>query len=101
MDVRKEKGRPLFQTTGKSIYHAEWLPNNDGRPEIVLLKIDGARASREASFYVDLSRHQHIVRTFGLVREVDDDRNSIMLLQEYASEGNLYELVHERKKATR
>jgi serine/threonine protein kinase len=53
---------------------------------------------KEASFYVDLSRHPHIVRTFGLVRDDDGDRNSIMLLQECASEGSLYELLCERKK---
>ncbi|CAF5161067.1 unnamed protein product, partial [Rotaria sp. Silwood1] len=66
---------------------------------IILLKIDGARANKEASFYVNVSRHPHIVRTFGLVHEDDGDRNSIMLLQEYASEGSLYELLTERKKA--
>ena len=98
VDVKKKKGRPLFQTFGKTIYHAEWLPTNKGRPEIILLKIDGARANKEASFYVDLSRHAHIVRTFGLVCEDDDDRNSITLLQEYAAEGSLYELLTERKK---
>ena len=96
VDVKKKRGRPLFQTSGKTIYHAEWLPNNDDQPDIVLLKIDGARADKEASFYVDLSRHPHIVRTYGFVRE-DADRNSIMLLQEYASEGSLYELVSEWK----
>jgi serine/threonine protein kinase len=95
VDVKKKKGRPLFQTSGKTIYHAEWVPNNDGRPDIVLLKIDGARADKEASFYVDISRHPHIVRTFGFVRE-NIDRNSIMLLQECAREGSLHELVSER-----
>ncbi|CAF1446772.1 unnamed protein product [Adineta steineri] len=97
-DVKKKKGRPLFQTCGKTIYHAEWLPTNDNRPEVVLLKIEGARANKEASFYVDLSRHPHIVRTFGLVRDDgDDNRSSIMMLQEYASEGSLYEILTERK----
>lgn len=98
VDVKKKKVRPLFQTSGKTIYHAEWLPDNDGRPDIVLLKIDGARADKEASFYVDLSRHPHIVRTFGFVREITE-RNSMMLLQEYASHGSLYELVSERTTA--
>jgi serine/threonine protein kinase len=97
VDVRKKTGRPFFQTFGKTIYHAEWLPNNDGRQEIILLKIDGARANKEASFYADLSRHPHIVRTFGLVRDGGVDRNSVLLLQEYASAGSLYELLYERK----
>ena len=99
VDVKKKKGRPLFETFGKTIYHAEWLPTNEGRPEVVLLKIDGARANKEASFYVDLSRHPHIVRTFGLVNDNDGNENSVMLLQECASEGSLYQLVHERKRS--
>ena len=98
VDVKKKKDRPMFQTFGKTIYHAEWLPTNEGRPDIVLLKIDGARANKEASFYVNLSRHPHIVRTFGLVRDNDADRNFVILLQECASEGSLYELICERKK---
>ncbi|CAF0991944.1 unnamed protein product [Rotaria magnacalcarata] len=98
VDVKKKIGRPLFQTFGKTIYSAEWLPTNEGRPEIILLKIDGARANKESSFYVDLSRHPNIVRTFGIVNDEDSNQNSIMLLQEYASEGSLYEVLTERKK---
>ncbi|CAF3893334.1 unnamed protein product [Rotaria sp. Silwood1] len=82
-------------------YQAEWLQNNNNRPEIVLLKIDGARARKEASFYVDLSRHPHIIRTFGFVydRNNPDQDNSILLLQEYAPEGSLYEVLQERTTA--
>jgi serine/threonine protein kinase len=98
VDVRKRENRPLFQTFGKSIYRAQWLPTNDNRPEIILLKIDGARASKEASFYVELTRHPHIVRTFGFVSDNDNnvDQNSVMLLQEYAPEGSLYDQIQER-----
>lgn len=99
VDIKKKKGRPLFQTFGKTIYHAEWIPNNENRSEIILLKIDGARANKEASFYVKLSLHSHIVRTFGFVHDPDSDPNAILLLQEYATEGSLYELIIERKKA--
>ncbi|CAF1464229.1 unnamed protein product [Adineta steineri] len=100
VDVKRKPGRPLFQTSGKSIYIAEWLSINENRPEIVLLKIDGARSQKEASFYVDLSRHPHIVRTYGIVHEenVDDDNNAIMLLQEYALMGSLFDILEERKK---
>ncbi|CAF2593036.1 unnamed protein product [Rotaria sp. Silwood2] len=103
IDVKKKSGRPLFQTFGKAIYHAQWLPTRDNRPEIILLKIDGARTKKEASFYVDLSRHPHIVRTYGLVHEHHDDSdnheiNAIMLLQEYAHMGSLYDLLQERTK---
>ncbi|CAF4138465.1 unnamed protein product, partial [Adineta steineri] len=99
VDVKKAKGRPLFQTYGKSIFNAEWLPTNENRPKILILKINGARASKEASFYVELSRHPHIVRTFGFVgnKNMNDDIDSIMLLQECAPEGSLYELLDERE----
>ena len=98
VDVRNAKGRPIFQTSGKTIYAAEWLPKNDNRPEIVLLKIDGARTKNEASFYVNLSRHPHIIRTFGFVydKNISDQTNTRLLLQEYASEGSLFELLQER-----
>jgi serine/threonine protein kinase len=98
VDVKKKKGRPLFQTFGKAIYHAEWLPTNSNQPEIILLKIDGARALKEASFYVNLTRHPHVVRTFGFVsdKKNDDENNSVMLVQEYATEGSLHELLQER-----
>jgi serine/threonine protein kinase len=99
VDVKKKKGRPLFQTNGKSIYGAEWLPANPNLPDIVILKIDGARARKEASFYANLSLHPHVVRTFGFVcnNNNNNDNNSIMLLQEYASEGSLYEILQERR----
>ncbi len=101
VDVKKKKGRPLFMTDGKAIYGAEWLSNNNNQPEIVLLKIDGARARNEASFYVNLSRHPHIIRTFGFVydRNKPDQNNSVLLLQEYAPEGSLFELLQERTTA--
>ncbi|CAF1287322.1 unnamed protein product [Rotaria sp. Silwood1] len=92
IDVKKRESQPFIQTFGKSIYRAQWLPTNRGRPEIILLKIEGTRARKEASFYVDLSRHPYIVRTFGLVYDTENNRNdnSVMLLQEYAPEGNLF-----------
>ena len=98
VDVRKTKGRPIFQTSGKTIYATEWLPKNDNRLEIVLLKIDDARTKNEASFYVNLSRHPHIIRTFGFVydKNISDQTNTSLLLQEYASEGSLFELLQER-----
>ncbi len=90
VDIRKTRARPLFQAFGKLIYEVEWS-NRDG-PPIVLLKIDGAQASREASFYVQLSCHPHVVRTFGLVQS---NPGSVMLLQECAPQGDLSELLRE------
>jgi hypothetical protein len=48
IDVRRKTARPLFQTFGKTIYYADWLPTNQNRPEVILLKIDGARAKKQA-----------------------------------------------------
>ncbi|CAF1266390.1 unnamed protein product [Adineta steineri] len=99
VDVRKMGRRPLFQATGKTLYRAEWLTANDQRPEIVLLKLDGAQARKEASFYVNLSRHPHIIRTFGFVYDpnIPNPDNTVVLLQEYASEGSLYDLLQDRQ----
>ena len=98
IDVKTKSHRALFQTFGKTIHEAEWIKENDIRPRIVLLKIDGARAKKEASFYVDLTRHPSIVKTFGLVHSGNDDgaedtQNSVTLLQELALEGSLYEVL--------
>jgi serine/threonine protein kinase len=95
IDVRREK-RALFQTFGKTIYKAEWIDRQQPSPPIIILKIDGARANKEASFYVDLSRHPHIVRTYGLVEDSTPNTSSVMLLQEYASEGSLFELLNDQ-----
>jgi serine/threonine protein kinase len=90
VDIRKTRTKPIFQGFGKSIYEAGWI-NRDG-PPIILLKIDGAKANREASFYVQLGFHPHIVRTFGLVQ---CNPGSVMLLQECAPHGDLSELLRE------
>ncbi|CAF3802955.1 unnamed protein product [Rotaria magnacalcarata] len=99
VDVKKKTVRPLFQTNGKKIFAAEWLQDSTNRPEIILLKIDGARARKEASFYVNLSRHPHIIRTFGFVydRNNTDQNNSALLLQEYARGGSLSDVLEDRR----
>src|SRR5271163_1888902 len=61
IDVCKSKPRPIFQSSYKTIYEAKWMLKHG--PPIILIKIDGAKANREASFYVKLSCHPHIVRT--------------------------------------
>ncbi|CAF1373125.1 unnamed protein product [Adineta steineri] len=92
VDVKKKGNRALFQNGGKFLYEAEWLNNLQG-PEIVLLQIRGARALKEASFYVKLSQHRNIVRTFGLVETGDEQNTGMTLLQEYAPLGDLAELL--------
>ncbi|CAF1619816.1 unnamed protein product, partial [Didymodactylos carnosus] len=99
VDVRKASRQPLFSAYGKYVYKAEWLIKNNG-PQIILMKINGARAEEEAKFYVELTQHRHIVRTFGFVEDNPqksaDTNNSIMLLQEYAPEGNLFEFLQDQ-----
>lgn len=96
IDVRRDK-RALFQTFGKKIYKAQWI-SQEQRPSVIILQIDGARAQKEASFYVKLSRHPHIVRTYGLVEDVIPSTSSVMLLQEYASEGSLSEFLSDQQE---
>ncbi|CAF3376774.1 unnamed protein product [Rotaria sp. Silwood1] len=97
IDIRQSH-RPFFQTQTKSIYRAQWLLNNENLPEIVLLKINGAQAKKEASFYVELTRHPNIVRTFGFVNDKGSNEQSgaVLLVQEYACKGSLYDLLQEQ-----
>jgi serine/threonine protein kinase len=90
VDIRKADRRPIFQAPGKSIFKAEWIAKQG--PPVVLLRIEGAKANREAAFYVQLGNHPHIVHTYGMVER---DPNYLMLVQEYASEGDLAELLRE------
>ena len=92
VDVKKKGTRALFRNGDKSIYEAEWSDNRQG-PEIILLHIRGARALKEASFYVKLSHHPNIVRTYGIVDPINESDPGVMLLQEYAPLGDLSELL--------
>ncbi|CAF1478412.1 unnamed protein product, partial [Rotaria sordida] len=93
--VKKKSRRALFQAHGKTVWEADWI-GTDG-PPICLMKINGVKALKEASFYEKMTRHPYIVKTYGIVDEPSDvTSNSIMLLQEYASEGNLFEVLQEQ-----
>ncbi|CAF1331586.1 unnamed protein product [Rotaria magnacalcarata] len=92
IDLRKVDRRPLFQAPGKTIYRAEWISKPG--PDVVLLKIEGAKANREAAYYVQLGSHPHIVHTYGMV---ENDFNALMLVQEYATAGDLAELLKENE----
>lgn len=99
VDVRKKENNPFFSTDGKSLFRAEWLSTDGCHPQIVLLVLEGARAQKQASFYVELSRHPQIVRTFGFVREDNDNETEEhMLLQEYAPEGDLRNFMKNRRE---
>ena len=91
VDVCRASARPIFQSTGKTIYEGRWMLKQG--PSIVLVKIDGAKATQQASFYVKLSCHPHIVRTYGLIDGPSSE--SVMLVQEYAPQGDLSEFLRE------
>jgi serine/threonine protein kinase len=86
---------PFFQTTGKCFFDAQWIGYSNG-PPIVLLKLFGARAEKEASFYERLTRHPHIVYTYGLVEPPQQQSTFVMLLQEKAPGGNLLHFLEHR-----
>jgi serine/threonine protein kinase len=89
VDVRKER-EPLFIIDGKEIFKANWSLTDDlNGPPIVILELEGVRAQIEAKFYEKFSHHPHILHTYGFVEQDPPDLNSVMLLQEYASEGDL------------
>ncbi|CAF1391839.1 unnamed protein product [Adineta steineri] len=93
--IKKKTRRALFQAHGKTVWEAEWI-GKDGAP-ICLMKINGVKALKEASFFEAMTRHPYIVKTHGIVDEsVGTPSNSILLLQEFAPEGNLFELLQEQ-----
>lgn len=98
-DVEKQRGRPIFQGFGKTIYRANWLSSKEKMPDIVLLKIEGARAEKQASFYAEISRHPNIVRTYGLVEDSNATENSLILLQEFAPLGSLYDVLQDDRES--
>ena len=92
LGVDVEKGERLFGSREKAFYSAKWLNGNDS--PIVLIERKGAESSDEILFNISLS-HPHIIRTYGLVdpngRTLDTD--SVLLLQEYANNGDLGRLL--------
>jgi serine/threonine protein kinase len=93
VDVTKKR-RAIFNGNGKAVYKANWsLTEDTNGPPIVILELEGVRAQIEAKFYEKFSRHPHILRTYGFVDQNPSDLYSVMLLQEYASEGNLHEVL--------
>jgi serine/threonine protein kinase len=84
----------LFENYGKLIYTAKWTKKVGG-PSIIVMTILSARAEKEAMFYVEMSKHAHIVRTYGLV---DNPNKQVMLVQERAQHGSLLQLLRGQKQ---
>ena len=84
----------MFTNHGKTVDAAEWLKKPNGEP-IVLMTINGTRALKEANYYVIMSMHPYIVRTYGLV---DNPSVEVMLVQERAPKGDLLQLLKRRER---
>ena len=84
----------IFTSHGKIVDAAEWLKKTDGIP-IVLMTISGTQALKEANYYVTMSMHPHVVRTYGLV---DNPTKEVMLVQERAPKGDLLQLLKRREQ---
>ena len=92
IQIRKIPSKCLLQTDEKSIYEAEWI-DRDG-PPIVLVEFIGIEPRRKSWYYVQLSNHPHIIRTYGIVHS---NERSMRFLQEYPPQGNLSELLRENE----
>ncbi|CAF1443883.1 unnamed protein product [Rotaria sp. Silwood1] len=92
LDVDVKISNQLHDDHGQIFYNAEWIKTN--KPPIILIVINTETAEREASFYIEFSSHEHIVQTFGLVK---NDPRSTMLIQERAPHGNLLKLLQSQQ----
>jgi len=73
-------------------FDAQWLSRED-RP-IVLIKMDKPPTESEYLFYSELMSHSHIIHTFGFV---ENNLQSLILLQERAPHGNLQLLLRKNQ----
>ena len=94
--VEIEKKELLLSATKKKFYRAEWK-NKDSSP-ITLIEIEGNDLIKEIMCNLTLD-HLNIVKTYGLVRPTAEmlHRECILLLQEYSTDGNLGELLFEKR----
>ncbi|CAF4892790.1 unnamed protein product [Rotaria sp. Silwood1] len=92
LNVNVEKGVQLFGQIGKTFYEAKWIQPRE--PQIILIEMDNETAYHEASFYIQLNSHDHIIHTFGFV---DNDLHLPILLQERAPFGNLSALLQQNR----
>ncbi|CAF3953534.1 unnamed protein product [Rotaria sp. Silwood1] len=72
----------------RETYEAQWL--SERTESIVLIKMNEAPTKYELLFYKEFNNHPHIIKTFGFV---ENNLQSIMLLQERAPHGHLQELL--------
>jgi Bruton agammaglobulinemia tyrosine kinase len=86
VDVKKEE--KITGGFGKTLYKAKWIDREES--PVILIEIKGNNVSEEVYLYISLD-HPHIIKTYGLVdpNGYTTDSNSVLLLQEYAEDGDL------------
>ncbi|CAF1498575.1 unnamed protein product [Adineta steineri] len=99
-DVDVRRGEKITGGNGKALYRAEFITTDVIKRKdtpIVLLEMIGNDAVLEIYHYITLS-HPNIIETYGLVKPNIETLNnqSILLLQEYAKDGDLSRLLTER-----
>ena len=81
----------VIDDCGPIIYQAQWLRRRrDNEGAIVLIERDEQPSEYEQKVYSTFIKHQHIIHTYGFV---ENDRGSVIILQEQAPYGNLLSLL--------
>ena len=95
LDVDVKKDEKITGSRQKTLHRARWL-NGDDSP-IVLIEKNGSESAPEILFNVTL-HHKHIIKTYGLVNPNGHllAHNSVLILQEYAENGDLGNLLMSR-----
>jgi serine/threonine protein kinase len=95
LDVDVRRGDKITGGFGKALYKAKWIDKKDS--PIVLLEMKGKNISEESLLYLTLE-HPHIIKTYGIVDPNGHSigSNSILLLQEYAEDGDLANMLAAR-----
>ncbi|CAF4886950.1 unnamed protein product [Rotaria sp. Silwood1] len=83
LDVNVIQKNPLNGLNGRS-YEADWISKRES--PITLMIMNKETSEREASWYLMLNSHSHIIHTYGFVENNDQ---LPMLLPEHAIHGNL------------
>lgn len=95
-DVDIEIGEKLMGASGKIFHQARWI-NGQNSP-IIVLEMQGENAAVEIIRYITLE-HPNIIRTHGTITpnpERGRFLESVLLLQEYAEDGDLWRLLNGR-----
>jgi serine/threonine protein kinase len=88
LGIEIEKGEHIFGNNDKAFYKANWIDRDE--PPVVLIEKKRNQNIEEILFNLTLD-HPHIIKTYGFVdpNGYNVKPNSVLLLQEYAKDGDL------------